>query len=161
MLIRTGINPDRFYGGDTIAMTEDERKELAYSEMSDPPMEITDSIAGLIVTPSDVPDEWREEFFPLLNKQMSVSNLKPNEIRNILDTIERLSIRRLNRGLRYELKADSERMEKAKMYAELELSLSKDGFGVKRITTMHKSVSVDNPAPKKPGVISRIFGSGD
>ncbi|MBP2029369.1 hypothetical protein J2755_000289 [Methanohalophilus levihalophilus] len=128
-----------------------------------PPAAYTGNIAELIGTPGDVEYAAQNTFFPFLGKIMQLSNLGENEILDILDDYEIACIEAINHKKRYEIDADYSRAKIIQVRSHLSaaLSLSKGGFAVKQLTSVHKHISYeDGQKNGKLGLMGGILNRG-
>lgn len=120
-----------------------------------------EGIARIIGTPSDIPLAMQETFFPFMNKIMMLSNLERSEILNLLDELELKRIYMKNQLTEDEFEAyfDSEMFVQLRAYLRAALSGSKDGFNVKRLTTVYRHETLDTSEGRRGGFFGMFGGS--
>lgn len=120
------------------------------------------SIAELIGTPGDVEFKLQKKHFPFMHKVMQLSNLSQNEIFDILDDQELARIEEVNGKRRYEISANYTRLDfiQLRAYSSAALSLSKEGFAVKQIAGVHKSIEYRDMQRNGMGILGSIFKKG-
>ena len=111
------------------------------------------SLAQLIGLPVDISPQLIRRWEPILSKTLHLSNLTVKEIEDIHDNLNLLKIEKLRRCRRYELKYVYNREEflKVQTYLTAALTLSRDGFAIKRLTTVHKHITYDDEGKKVKG----------
>ena len=119
-------------------------------------------LAYLIGVPIDVPYKYQEQYFPFLSKIMHLGNFKQNDILDMLDDFEIVKLEGLRRKRRYEIKDSYNRQEHVRMraYANAALSLSREGFAVKRLTAIHKHITYEDEQKRVGGFGFGIFRRG-
>lgn len=118
-------------------------------------------IAELMGTPSDIPKVMQEKFFPFMNKIGQLSNLSEKEILNLLDELElkRIYMKTTMTEDEFDANFDMETFVQLRAYLTAALSCSRDGFMVKRLTTVYRHETLDS-GPTRTGFLSSLMGGG-
>ena len=118
-------------------------------------------LAELIATPSDVPFSEQSKHFPFMNKVMSTTNMSHDEILNIKDDLDIFKIQKKGVLRRYQKKEyDRDAFLTVRAYMEAALTNSRDGFAVKRLTSVYKNVTVSDGQGESKSPFSGIFRRG-
>lgn len=108
------------------------------------------TLAGLIGTASDVPLDMQEENFPILNKVNPLSNLNPADEVLLKRSLEIL----------WYMKDDMsyESLVRLRMHYIPSLSLGRDGFAVRRLTEVTKSISyTERGQQQQQGIFNKLL----
>ncbi len=124
-----------------------------------PPQKV--DLAYLISVPITVPYDLQEKYFPFLDKIIHLANLKSNDILDLQDDYEIIRLEGIRMKRRYELKKSLNRQEQIRIraYTNAALSLSRDGFSVKRLTAVHKHITYEDEHKKVGGFLG-LFKRG-
>ncbi|WP_342305537.1 hypothetical protein [Methanolobus sp. ZRKC5] len=120
------------------------------------------SIAELIGTPGDVSYALQEKYFPFINKVMQLSNLTKDQIIDIQDDQELARIEEINGKRRYEISDTYTRLDfiQLRAYSTAALSLSLNGFAVKQIAGVHKSIEYRDTQKGNMGILGSFLKKG-
>jgi hypothetical protein len=108
------------------------------------------TLAGLIGTNSDIPNDMKEKNFPILNKINPLSNLNQADEVLLKKSLEIL----------WYLKEDFsyEDLVRLRMIYIPEISLGRDGFAVRRLTEVNKSINyTERGAPQNQGIFNKLL----
>lgn len=108
------------------------------------------TLAGLIGTNSDIPTELQDRNFPILNKINPLSNLNQSDEVLLKRSLEIL----------WYMKDDMsyEDLVRLRMIYIPEISLGRDGFAVRRLTEVNKSINYsERSAPQKQGLFNKLL----
>lgn len=124
-----------------------------------PPAIYDGSIADLIGTPGDIPFNLQARYFPFLNKAMQLGNMTANNIEDILMDNELCRIEEINGKRRYEVRNHASRLDhiKQRSHTVAALSLSREGFAVKQLTSVHKHISYDDGHNQNKGILGNFM----
>lgn len=107
------------------------------------------TLPGLLV-PSDIPTDQQDKYFPVLNKINPLSNLSQEDEVVLKRSLEIL----------WYMKDDFsyEDLVRLRMHYIPSLSLGRDGFAVKRLTEVNKSINyTERAAQAQGGFFSRVL----
>lgn len=116
-------------------------------------------IAELIATPNDVSFETLNKHFPFINKVMSFGNLDKIDILDEKSLLTIQNIQKRSKMTRYGKQQYSrQELTEARAYLTASLTLGRDGFAVKRITSSYKNISMnDGEGQKKRGLVGGLL----
>lgn len=121
-------------------------------------------IAELIGTPGDVSFETQKKHFPFINKVMAFGNLNEIDIMDEKDLMAIKNIHQRSKMTRYEKQQHYNRADytDARAYLTANISLARDGFLVKRITSSYRTISMsqEEGGAKKRGMLSGVLNRG-
>lgn len=115
-------------------------------------------VAELIATPNDIDIQTLNKHFPFINKVMSLSNLQENDIMDVKDLMFIQNIQKRSRMTRLQ-KQKFSRIDNtaARAYHTASITLGRDGFAVKRITSSYKSIQMTEGEGKKRGMLGGLL----
>ncbi len=139
-----------------------EYEEDAYEEQRDQARyRSIEGIAELLGTPSDIPFEVQEKFFPFMNKIVQLTNMSEREIMNVLDDLELSRIYSKSEMTEDEFEStfNMDEFVRLRAYLTAAITCSKDGFMPKRLTTVYKHNTFDDSgSARRTGVFGGLFG---
>lgn len=116
-------------------------------------------IAELIATPNDIDFSILNKHFPFINKVMSFGNLDKKDILDEKSLLTIKNIQKRSKMTRYQKQAYSrEDLTEARAYLTASLTLGRDGFAVKRITSSYKNISMnEGEGQKQRGLVGGLL----
>lgn len=119
-------------------------------------------IAELIATPNDIDFETLKKHFPFINKVMTFGNFDRLDTLDIKSLYTISNIQKRSKMTRYEKQQyNRQDFTEGRAYLTSALTLSKDGFAVKRITSSYQNISMNNgEGTKKRGLLGGLKRGG-
>jgi hypothetical protein len=136
--------------------------KLEYEEENEIPI-IDPSLVDLIGNSSDVDDKWKNAFFPFFNKAIPLGNNTNIQVRNIMDGFELIHMNELIGKRKYELRSTTSNRNdflRARAYLDGQIGLSKNGYAIEKLTSVHKIVDYNDQSKQSGGMLSFMRRGG-